>query len=238
MRHHHVIRRSAVLFITLASGAWSVARGQDAGPPGAPAARATSPWETSLSFEAANELEKARAALIDAYGPSPAIYSVTVRLAWLSLRMSRATEAIDLYARAQQLPGALPEATQGLALALTMEGYHQLDRGDIPAARRYLREALDSDPLSADASAGLALAGPSSGASPELWVGTLTASSNSSSAQLVYATLPYRIDDEFSVRAAFRHVGSAGAAPGTTGLFGSQDELFAGAAVERDGQGL
>ena len=206
---------------------------QEPGPATGIATRQMSPWESSLAREAANDLPGARAALVNVYGPQPAIYAICVRLAWLSLRMGRYAESIDLYVRARALPGALAESTQGLVLALTAEGYRQLDRGNYPMARRDWRDAADLDPDAADARRGLAIVGASHGAAPDVWLGTFSATQNASSASVFYVGVPYRVDDQLSVRGAYRHIGPAKAAAGTTGLFGSQDELFGGVSVER-----
>ena len=200
-----------------------------------PTAQATSAnaWQMSLALEGANEIRQARVVLVEAWGERPAFYDVCIRLAWLALRLGESRESVDLYRRARELPGALPEVNTGLTWALTAFGYQQLERGNVPAARRAFAEALTLSPHDPDAAHAVDLVGASHSVAGEAWVGHLTASADSSAAQLLYLHLPIRLNDNVSIRAAYRHVGSPTAAAGAAGLFGTQDEIYGAIAVER-----
>ena len=194
--------------------------------------RAATAWDQSLAFEAGNDVRRAREVLVQAYGPRPDIYSVCVRLAWLSLRLREGDQAVGLYRHARELPGALPEATQGLRSALTMAGYDALDRGDLRGARRAWTEALTIDANDADARRGLDLLGPASGVAPELWIGALSATADTAMVRVLYVAVPYRITDALSVRGAYRRV-AVETTFDSKAIFGSQSEYFGGVAYER-----
>lgn len=196
-------------------------------------AATTQAWTASLAAESTGDVRHARAIMVTAFGEHPDTYAPCVRLAWLSLQLNRGREAAELYRRARQLPGALLEATQGLTLALARAGYEELDRGNIPSARRHWQEALRLDASQADALAGLDLVGPSASLTPEVWGGHVTSTSNASSANVLYVQVPARINDHVSVRGVFRSALSPGAARGTTSAFESQQEFFGGATVEQ-----
>ena len=103
-------------------------------------------WDQSIALEAKNDLKGAERVLLDAYGATPQSYDVSLRLAWLSLRMREPNVAIERYRRARGMKDATPEATQGLASALTMGGFVAIDRGDMAAARGAFGEAVTLDP--------------------------------------------------------------------------------------------
>ncbi len=222
------MRVRVVLMLALMLAAASVAAAQGEAPPAQSQA-----WTTSIAAEAAGDLPKARQIMVAAYGEHPESYQPCVRLAWLSLQLNRGREATELYRRARQLPGALPEATQGLVLALVRAGYEELDRGDVPDARRNWQEALRLSADQADAKAGLDLVGPSTGIAPEVWAGRLTSSSNTSTAGVTYVQVPVRLNDHISVRGIVRNIMSPGAATGKTSVFQSQQEFYGGVAIEQ-----
>jgi tetratricopeptide (TPR) repeat protein len=167
-----------------------------------------SAWSRSLALEEKGELVRAREILWRAWGPEPEPYEVAVRLAWLSLRVGRAQEAVDLYRRAMALEGAGPEARQGLARALALQGFEELKRGNRDSARRLWQEALRQDGALAEARRGLDLIEPAWGIAPEMWFGYLRNSANGASAQglVAYLQIPAQLSDRWRLRAAFRHV--------------------------------
>jgi len=134
-------RAAVVLALTLVLGASTggLAAAQD------PDRRAGA-WDRSVKAEQANDLPRARAALADAYGEAPDSYEVALRLAWLSLRLKKGEAAATLYRLAARLDGAGPEATQGLADALTLTGFDAFARGDRATARARWLEALRVNP--------------------------------------------------------------------------------------------
>jgi len=223
--------------------------GTSAGAPGTPragiASAQESPWDRSIALENANDLVQAKAVLLQAYGPDPPYYWVTLRLGWLSLRMRQADDALRFYRRAPTRPDAPAatnwDATVGLSMALTLAGYQALDRGDLPTARRSWQDALRLAPNSADARRGLDLVGPSRGAAPEVWAGYLSDSGSSSSASALFLQLPYRVNDRVSVRAAFRRISAASSTDASStssstaaeSLFGTQSEAYGALSFER-----
>lgn len=220
------------LTFTLACSAGGFASPQD------PDRRAGA-WDRSITAEGANDLRRAQAELVDAYGEAPDSYEVAVRLAWLSLRMKKTEAAALMYRRALRLDGAGPEAAQGLADALTLIGFGAFERGDRAAARGQFQEALRLNPSNTDAARGLDLLGPVPTVTPEAWVGYLGSALSASGAGAIYLHAPVQVTDRVGVRLAYRHLGSA-AAPARPGqpstdtpLFGQQDEFYAGAAFGR-----
>jgi len=89
----------------------------------------------------------------------PESYEVAVRLAWLNLQQRRLAEAIRRYRAAARWRGG-PEAAQGLAAALTAQGYQLIAQGHRREARAAFAEAERLDPKGADARVGLKLAAP------------------------------------------------------------------------------
>jgi tetratricopeptide (TPR) repeat protein len=232
-------RAAVVLALTLVLGASTggLAAAQD------PDRRAGA-WDRSVKAEQANDLPRARAALADAYGEAPDSYEVALRLAWLSLRLKKGEAAATLYRLAARLDGAGPEATQGLADALTLTGFDAFARGDRATARARWLEALRVNPSCADAPRGLDLIGPVPTVTPEVWGGYLTSSQSASAAQAIYLHAPAQVTDQVGVRFAYRHIGSTagstggGATSTSTSLFGQQDEFYAGATFARSYLGV
>lgn len=134
-------------------------------------------WDRSVELERAGDPRGARELLLAAWGPAPESYEVSVRLAWLTLELGRPNEAIALYRRARELPGAGPEATRGLASALVRAGFDAVEAGDRPLARRRFEEALELFPGDRDAERGLQLA-KERPFSAELWLGGLWVTSS------------------------------------------------------------
>ncbi len=162
-------------------------------------------WDRSVQLERAGQLREARALLVRAWGEPPTGYEVSVRLAWLSLRLGDARRAVREYHRARMLPGAGPEATRGLSSALTLEGYNELAAGDPGGAREDWRQALELDPSQADARHGLDLA-RAQRVDPELWGGYLGERFNGTQGNgfSIFTVLPLQLSDHFRLRAAYR----------------------------------
>jgi hypothetical protein len=189
-------------------------------------------WTQSTTLEAAGDVRKARAVMVEAFGALPDRYDACMRIAALSVRLHEAASAVTVYRHARQLPGAGEGAAEGLVSALTTAGYDALDRGDLGAARREWQEAIAIDPAAVDARRGLDLVGPSRGGAVEAWAGRLSAPG--ASAEVVYVNVPFRLNDQVSVRGAYRQVGGATAGKaGVTPFFGSQHEFYGGVTVER-----
>ena len=167
------------------------------------------------------------------YGARPAVYGPCVRVAWLRLQLGEYDESVAVYQRAMALDAMQYEARVGLSLALTGQGYRALNRGDYPAARRAWEEALVHEPLRTDAQRGLTMIGRTDEIAPELWVGRVSATQNSSATNVTYAQLPVRFTPWFSARGAVRRVSSPSSAPNTEAFFGSQTEFFGALQVER-----
>ena len=226
-------RRGALLALMLTLAAPARGHAQDPVLPTGQRVQQATPWDSSLTLEAGGHFAEARAVLIAAFGSHPAIYDVAVRLAWLSLEAGKGNEAVAGYRAAIALPGALTEATQGLATALVMAGYQALDRGDLPSARHDWQAALATRMPAVGAREGLELVGPSSGGTPEFWFGHLKAANDSSAASAIYLALPYRVNDHVSVRGAFRSIGGIQTGASGTGIFGSQQEYYGSVTVEQ-----
>ncbi len=162
-------------------------------------------WDCSVELERTGHLREARALLVRAWGREPAGYEVSVRLGWLSLKLGDGARAAREYRHARTLPGAGPEATQGLASALTLEGYDELEDGDRGAARGHWRAALALDPAQDDARKGLDLA-RAQRIDPELWVGYVgeRIGTTQGDGLSVFALLPLQLSDHFRLRAAYR----------------------------------
>ena len=197
------------------------------------ASPAQAAWDASLTLEARGDVRGARQTLIDAFGADPAAYAPCVRIAWLTYRLGDAAEAVRHYRRARALPGALSEATYGLSLALVSAGYADLARGALGQARAEWTEALTIDASNEEALAGIAIVGPATGVSGDLWLATISASptGSTSSAQVYYAQLAVRAASDLAFRASVRQVAS----PSFTGpvpSFASQTEFFVGVAKD------
>lgn len=217
--------RAALLALALLCSARSIVA-QDGPPVRLPGAATGTAWEQSLALEGRGDFAGAKQLLIDAFGRSPATYDVAVRLAWLTLRQNNGAEAAELYRRARTMPGSLPEATTGLGLALTALGYNRLERGALGDARNAWSEALSIDASNAEARNGMALLGGPAGVSAEAWFAAISATSASSKANVYYAQIPVRLDNESALRVALRSV-SAPTFTGTSGAFAAQTEFYA-----------
>ena len=198
-----MIARAALALVLLSSAA-------AAAPPRAPADQHTydlraGAWDCSAELERAGHPREARELLVRAWGREPAGYEVSVRLAWLSLELGDAARAVREYRHARTLPGAGPEAAQGLASALTLEGYDELEDGDRGRAREHWRAALALDPAQDDAQKGLDLA-RAQRIDPELWVGYLgeRIGTTQGGGFSVFALIPLQLSDHFRLRAAYR----------------------------------
>lgn len=162
-------------------------------------------WDRSVALEQRGRLSEARAALQDAWGLESDSYEVSVRLAWLTLRLGDASGAAALYERARGLEGAGPEATEGLILALLLAGDQCIADKDLDGARAAWRRVLKLDPNNQPARQGLSTI-PGKYLSPELWVAYLTESTGAfrSFGGVVFAQLPLVLD-AWRLRAAYRH---------------------------------
>ncbi|MCU0690022.1 MAG: tetratricopeptide repeat protein [Polyangiaceae bacterium] len=167
-------------------------------------------WTRSVELERAGDITTARELLLRAWGPSPDSYEVTVRLAWLSLRLGDSDRAIAWYQRAMTLPGAGPEAKHGLASATVQRGFAQLRDGNRNAAREDFRATLAMEPDHAEALHGLDLVGPASHVDPELWLGVLHHSlpNHTWTSGAAFAHVPWQLNDQLRLRFAYRYVGT------------------------------
>ncbi len=205
---------------------------EEAPPASHPAAseeRRAGAWDRSVRLERRGDVAGARRILVQAYGARPETYEVTVRLAWLALRLHQAREAIDGYRRALELEGAGPEAAEGLRSALVLLGSQALARGDRAGARRSYGEALRLRPGDSAATDGLVAAGQERALSPALWLGYLGGKLDGdwSSAGVLVLQVPIKLTDHLQVRATYRHVEPLSGSDSSSGsLFGRQDELF------------
>lgn len=165
-------------------------------------------WDRSVRLEKQGKLAQARAELLRAWGTSPEGYEVTVRLAWLSLRLGDSDKAIVWYGRARSLPGAGLESTRGLASAHTQRGFARLERHERHSARQDFRTALALDAAQADARRGLAITGPESRVDPELWLAYLQHSLPKAKwrGAALFAHLPWHVDDTWRLRLAYRYL--------------------------------
>lgn len=193
-------------------------------------------WEQSIALESLGALAAAREAMVAAYGPRPAVYAPCVRLAWLSWRLGMVEEALRLYARARGLDADQPEAPAGEALVRVAQGWAQVARGELPAARRNWEQVLATPqaPVSAreEARGGLQRIGYANEVAPELWGATIGATPGGSAASVLYVGVPVRVNAAHSLRVALRTVTGASARTADSAFFASQVELFVGGGVE------
>jgi tetratricopeptide (TPR) repeat protein len=163
-------------------------------------------WDHSLVLENQGQLYAARALLERAWGQENQSYEVTVRLAWLSLRVGDSDQAIRYYERARTLEGAGPEATQGLVSALLLAGEQRRENQDLPGARAAWQKALTLDPDSESARRALQ-ARPSRRIDPEVWGAYLSESIGAfqASGWAVFGHVPLVLGDRWRLRAAYRH---------------------------------
>lgn len=184
---------------------FAVALGSVALPTDGQAEARVGAWDRSVELERAGDPRAARELLLSAWGPAPDSYEVSVRLAWLTLEMRRPHEAIALYRRARSLPGAGPEATRGLASALTRDGFDALEAGERGRARRNFEEALRLFPGDGEATRGLELSKDRPFA-VELWLGGLMVTSAEPTTSGGFAFLHARFapTEALRLRAAYR----------------------------------
>lgn len=198
-------------------------------------------WDRSVALEREGKLAEARTVMMRGWPTDGPSYDVAVRIAWLSLQLGDAELAIASYERARTKVGAGPEATQGLASALTLRGWQRKQAGERAAADEDWQRALAIDPSQPDAHAGLEAA-PESHFDPELWLAFVgsAAAGKTSYGGAATLLLPFRITDWLGLRLAYRHVeasdsvGQGASAPsgraggsGKRARFG-QEELWAG----------
>jgi hypothetical protein len=164
-------------------------------------------WDRSVQLEEEGKLLEARALLMQAWGPGDS-YEVTVRIAWLSLRMGQYGHAAVAYRTARTLPGAGPEATQGLSSALTGLGYGKLEDSSNDEARLQFKEALALDPAKERAKAGLAQIDAMPTIEPELWMAYVRMPDYGPTwnGWAAFAQLPWHVTGALTLRAAYRHV--------------------------------
>lgn len=160
-------------------------------------------WDKSVALEARGDPHAARKLLLEAWGPNPDSYEVSVRLAWLTLVVNRPAEAIPLYRRARTLNGAGPEATRGLVSALTRDGFAALEAGERERARRRFAEAHALLPGDPEARRGLELCRRQSFGT-ELWVGVLVLSEPAVSGGFGFLQARVFPSDALRLRAAYR----------------------------------
>lgn len=203
-------------------------------PPPAPSQPAG--WEQSIALESLGALDLARSALVAAYGPRPAVYAPCVRLAWLSWRLGMVDEALRLYARARALDPDQPEAPAGEALVRVAQGWAQVARGELPAARQNWEQVLASPQAPAasreEARGGLQRIGHANEVAPEVWGAAIGATPGGSAASVLYVGVPVRVNASHGFRVALRTVTGATSRTADSAFFGRQVELFVGGGVE------
>ncbi len=212
--------RRAVLVLAFAASP-ALAQGPEAAREGA--------WSNSVTLEQQGKLTEARDRLLRGWGTQPDSYEVALRLGWLSLLLEEADEAIAFYRRARGLPGAGEDARMGLASALALKGFEELEQADRSEARTAFAEALQLEPNHGEAGRGMALLGPLSPVVPEAWVAYLSQTGIGSSwtGWSAFGHLRWQINDIWRVRGAYRHAEltqSSTKAP--------QNEVYAGVAME------
>lgn len=174
-------------------------------------------WDRSVELEHQGLLGHARALLLTGWGLGSPSYEVTVRIAYLSLRLEDAETAVTAYERAARLEGAGPEATQGLASAMTQRGYQSFADGDRAEARADWQQALTHDPDQSDAERGLDLARELR-FDPELWLAFVAAQGAGADSYggSLLLHLPLQITDWLTLRGAYRHAESSEGVSGPT----------------------
>ena len=159
----------------LLTGAAALAPAQVMALSGAQAPLRATAWDRSLADEKQGRLSDARAALVAAWGEQPDSYEVSLRVAWLTLRLGDASRAVVLYERARHLEGAGPDATQGLIAALLAAGDACVADKDVEGARVNWRRVLELDADNEPARRGLATI-PEDTLIPQLWMAYLAES--------------------------------------------------------------
>ena len=195
-------------------------------------------WDRSVALERSGDREGARDVLLRAWGRETESYEVTARIAWLSLGLEEWDEAIAAYERARGLRGAGQEATDGLVTALCAKGSSRLEARDFAGARAAWNRAVVLSPTNGGAERGLALIGPASHVDPEIWFGAVEQrpTSRGWTGWAMFLHVPWQINDDVSVRAAYRHTSTeskiAVPGPGRMGrtevATSQQDEFYGG----------
>jgi len=164
-------------------------------------------WDRSIEAERAGQLAEAEEMLARGWGPEPESYEVTVRRAWLNLRMKKYEQAAALYRLSIPLPGAGPEARQGLASAVAGIGDTQAAEGNTDAAAATWRQALAIDPSRPKLQEAIDKAEDRRPVRPEVWAGYMfkRAGGPAFSGWAVFGQLPMLVTRELSLRMAFRH---------------------------------
>lgn len=165
-------------------------------------------WDRSLELERAGEVAAARDLLMRAWGPDSDSYEVMVRLAYLENKLGHTGTSLSLYRRAKSMPGADRDASNGLAWALTDEGYSRLNSGDRGGARDSFEEAIALDSSATQAREGLELLGPESRVDPEIWAAYVNQSVEPDRFQgwALFAHVPWRLSDHVKLRLAGRYI--------------------------------
>lgn len=220
-----------IVWAALGTGMPCVVRGQSGTQPAAAVPSATDVLARSLALEAQGDLAQARQVVVAAFGERPAAYEPCVRLAALSFQLRRSGEAVQLYRIARELPQALPEATLGLGLALTLHGYEQIDRGALGTARSDFLEALVIDNTSLEARKGLTQLGGPRGTGVDVMASTISMSAFASTFQLYSVHVPVRVDESLALRFAAQQLNAPDFAVGSTAVTATT-QLFA--SVVRD----
>jgi tetratricopeptide (TPR) repeat protein len=206
-------------------------------------------WDRSVHLERQGRLQEALAVLHRGWGEAPESYEVTVRSAWLNLRLGRADKAAQAYRRARMLRGAGPEASTGLASALAELGHEQLQDNLSSEAEAQFKQAAALDPENQRARDGLRALSRLPTLQPELWGAYVRRSGQGPSwnGVAVFAQLPWNVTGALTLRGAFRHItlgrqlGNDARGPGRQSSINeswSQNEAYAGLGYERKWFGL
>jgi hypothetical protein len=160
-------------------------------------------WDDSVRLEQSGDVAGARALLVRAWGPSPDSYEVTVRIAWLGLKAHDNEQAVAAYRRARALPGAGPEATEGLVSSLVALADQRAAEGRTGEAAALRDEARRIDP-----SVPVPKERPFR---PEIWAGYVGKSTLGQISQgaVAFVHVPWRFYEDFRLRAAYRHISLA-----------------------------
>ncbi len=201
------MRWTASLLAAASIGWASVAASQED-----PNALRAGAWDRSVELERGGDVKGARDLLMRAWGPDSDSYEVTVRLAYLENKLGNTEASIALYRKARSMPGADRDASGGLALALTAQGYGRLNDGDRAGARSSFEEASSVDASATGVREGLAILGPESRVDPELWVAYLnqTVAPDRFQGWALFVHIPWRLDDHVKLRLAGRYVETYG----------------------------
>jgi hypothetical protein len=185
----------------------------------------------SLALESQGKLVQAAQVLIDAFGPRPAAYEPSVRLAALLFQLRRSQESVALYRVARVMPDAQPEATLGLGLALTLQGYDQMTRGALGRARTDFLEALIIDDTNVEARKGLTVLGGARGTGVDVLASTINMTNVTSTFQLFAVQVPVRVNENVALRFAAQQLNAPDFGTGNTAITATT-QLYA--AVARD----